>query len=95
MENEKNETMLNKISRSSNEINHFYPDLTEYESLKLAVEFEKIDKLDNIYIGLTEIIDSIDSKECSDYSDITICLDQIEKSLDYMTEIIINKVINE
>ena len=90
MENDANELMLGKITRLSNEIVIYYPNLTDYESLKLAIEIEKIDKLDNIYIGLTEIIESIDSIS-SDDSTIALNLHEVDRSLDFLAETIKNK----
>jgi hypothetical protein len=90
MENDANELMLGKITRLSNEIVIYYPNLTDYESLKLAIEIEKIDKLDNIYIGLNEIIESIDSIS-SDDSMIAHNLHEVERSLDFLAETIKNK----
>jgi len=90
MENNANELMLSKVTRLSNEINVFYPNLTDYESLKLAIEIEKIDKLDNIYIGLNEIIESIDSISSND-STIALNLHEIERSIDFLAETIKNR----
>lgn len=90
MENDANELMIGKITRLSNEIVIYYPNLTDYESLKLAIEIEKIDKLDNIYIGLSEIIESIDSIS-SDDSMIAHNLHEVEKSIDFLAETIKNK----
>ena len=90
MENDANELMLGKITRLSNEIVIYYPNLTDYESLKLAIEIEKIDKLDNIYIGLNEIIESIDSIS-SDDSMIAHNLHEVERSIDFLAETIKNR----
>jgi hypothetical protein len=52
MENQKNEFTLNLITNLSNEIDKFYPELTTFESLKLATEISKINVLNDIQLSI-------------------------------------------